>query len=373
MKAIVIDKHGGPEALTLRDIETPTPLGGEVLIKVEACGLNHLDIWTREGTAFPTKLPHILGCDVVGTVAAIGEPVIPAVKPNDSGNPVLGPRLQVNHSAGVTNLKVGDFVMVAPGMGCGTCAACLSGQDNLCTHYKMMGRDRWGGYAEYCTAPAKNLIPISRHYSAAEWAATPLVFLTAWHMLVTRAQLKKGETVLILAAGSGIGTAAIQIAKHLGATVIATASTDEKLSRSMTLGTDYTINYATHPEFHKDVKRLTSGRGVDVVFEHVGPATFRSSAASLAPGGRLVFCGATTGAEVAMNLRFMFVRQLSFLGSFMGTLEELKQVVPLLENGTFRPVLDSTFPLQEAATAHQKMADRDVFGKIVLTVDKLPY
>lgn len=342
MKAIVIDKHGGPEALTLRDIETPTPLGGDVLIKVEACGLNHLDIWTREGTAFPTKLPHILGCDVVGTVAELG--------------------------ADVSGVEVGDFVMVAPGMGCGTCAACLSGQDSLCTHYKMMGRDRWGGYAEYCTAPATNLIPISRHYSAAEWAATPLVFLTAWHMLVTRAQLKKGETVLILAAGSGIGTAAIQIAKHIGATVIATASTDEKLSRSMTLGTDYTINYATHPEFHKDVKKLTEGRGVDVVFEHVGPTTFRSSAASLAPGGRLVFCGATTGAEVAMNLRFMFVRQLSFLGSFMGTLAELKQVVPFLENGTFRPVLDSTFPLQEAAKAQQKMADRDVFGKIVLKI-----
>lgn len=342
MKAIVIDKHGGPEALTYREIETPQPTAGEVLIKVEACGLNHLDIWTRAGTAFPTKLPHILGSDVVGTVAELG--------------------------AGVSGINVGDFVMVAPGMGCGECVACLANNDSLCAHYHMMGRDRWGGYAEYCTAPAKSLIPISRRYSAAEWAATPLVFLTAWHMLVTRAQLKKGETVLILAAGSGIGTAAIQIAKHIGATVIATASTNEKLSRSMTLGADNTINYTTHPEFHKEVKKITDGRGVDVVFEHVGPSTFRSSAASLAPGGRLVFCGATTGAEVAMNLRFMFVRQLSFLGSFMGALSELKQVIPLLENGTFRPVLDSTFPLQDAAAAHQKMEDRNLFGKIVLKI-----
>lgn len=342
MKAIVIDQHGGLEALTYREIETPRPAAGEVLIKVEACGLNHLDIWTRAGTAFPTKLPHILGCDIVGTIAELG--------------------------ADVVGVKVGDFVMIAPGWGCGTCDACHAGSDSLCTHYKMMGRDRWGGYAEYCTAPAKNLIPISRRYSAAEWAAAPLVFLTAWHMLVTRAQLKKGETVLILAAGSGIGTAAIQIAKRLDATVIATASTDEKLKKAKELGADFGVNYTTHPEFHKEVKKLTNGRGVDVVFEHVGPTTFRSSAASLAPGGRLVFCGATTGAEVAMNLRFMFVRQLSFLGSFMGSFAELQQVVPLLENGTFKPVLDSAFPLKDAARAQQKMEDRNLFGKIVLTV-----
>lgn len=342
MKAIVIDKHDGPKALTLREIETPKPEANEVLIKVEACGLNHLDIWTREGTAFPTKLPHILGSDVVGTIAEVGP--------------------------GVVDAKIGDFVMVAPGTGCGTCAACLVDNESLCTHYQMMGRDRWGGYAEYCTAPAKSIIPISRHYSAAEWAATPLVFLTAWHMLVTRAQLKKGETVLILAAGSGIGSAAIQIAKRLDATVIVTASTDEKLAKAKELGVNFGINTSTHPEFHKEVKKLTNGRGVDVVFEHVGPATFRSSAASLTPGGRLVFCGATTGAEVTMNLRFMFVRQLSFLGSFMGALAELKQVVPLLENGTFRPVLDSVFSLKEAAKAQQKLEDRTVFGKVVLTV-----
>lgn len=343
MKAIVIDHHGGPEALIFREIETPKPTADDVLVNVEACGLNHLDIWTREGTAFPTKLPHVLGCDVVGTVAELG--------------------------AGVTEVNEGDFVMIAPGEGCGECAACRGGNDSLCAHYHMMGRDRWGGYAEYCTAPAASLIPITRRYSAAEWAATPLVFLTAWHMLVTRAQLKKGETVLVLAAGSGIGTAAIQIAKHIGATVIATASTDEKLKKAKELGADLTVNYTTHPEFHKEVKKLTNGRGVDVVFEHVGPATFRSSATSLAPGGRLVFCGATTGADVNMNLRFMFVRQLSFLGSFMGSLAELKQVVPLLENGTFKPILDSTFPLKDSAAAHQKMEDRNVFGKIVLTLN----
>lgn len=367
MKAIVIDRHGGPEALTYREIETPQPAAGEVLVKIEACGLNHLDIWTREGTAFPTKLPHILGCDVVGTVVAINSTVTPAVSPTDKRGPRTGSPLSLNHSVGMTKLKIGDFVMVAPGVGCGECPACLAGNDSLCSHYKMMGRDRWGGYAEYCTAPARAVISISRKYTAAEWAATPLVFLTAWHMLVTRAQLKKCETVLILAAGSGIGTAAIQIAKHLGATVIATASTDEKLAKAAALGADCGVNYTTHPEFHKEVKKLTNGRGVDVVFEHVGPTTFRSSAASLAPGGRLVFCGATTGAEVAMNLRFMFVRQLSFLGSFMGSLSELKQVVPLLENGTFKPVLDSTFPLRDAALAHQKMEDRNIFGKIVMT------
>lgn len=332
MKAVVIDQHGGLDALQYREIETPSPASDEVLIKVEACGLNHLDIWTREGTAFPTKLPHILGCDVVGTVVGTGE-----------------------------------FVMVAPGWSCGECDTCKAGHGEFCSHYKMMGRDRWGGYAEYATAPAKCIIPISRKYSAAEWAAAPLVFLTAYHMLVTRAQLKKGETVVILAAGSGVGTAAVQLAKHIGATVIATASTDEKLAKAKALGADHTINYTTHPEFHKEVKRLTNGQGANVVFEHVGPATWRSSSASLAPGGRLVFCGATTGAEVTMNLRFMFVRQLSFLGSFMGTLSELKQVVPLLESGAVKPVLDSTFPLQDASVAHKKMEDRNLFGKIVLT------
>ncbi len=345
MKAVVIDHHGGLEALAFREIETPKPATGEVLIKIEACGLNHLDIWTREGTAFPTTLPHILGCDVVGTVAEWGGPF---------------------DKLGANRIQVGDFVMVVPGAGCGECAACLANNDSLCAHYHIIGRDRWGGYAEYCTAPAKAVIPISRRYSAAEWAATPLVFLTAWHMLITRAQLKKGETVLILAAGSGIGTAAIQIAKHIGATVVATASTDEKLAKAKQLGVDHGINYTTYPEFHKEVKRLTNARGVDVVFEHVGPATFRSSAASLAPGGRLVFCGATTGAEVNMNLRFMFVRQLSFLGSFMGSLSELKQVVPLIEAETLKPIVDSTFPLHEAAKAHQKLEGRNVFGKIVL-------
>jgi len=341
MKAIIIDQHGNQNSLKFRDIETPKPQPDEVLIKVEACGLNHLDIWTREGTAFPTKLPHVLGCDVVGTVAELGN--------------------------GATGVNVGDFVIVAPGWGCGECDMCKAGNDSLCAHYKMMGRDRWGGYAEYCTAPARCIIPISRKYSAAEWAAMPLVSLTAYHMLVTRAQLKKGETVLILAAGSGIGSIAVQLAKHLGATVIATASTDEKLEKARALGANRGINYTTHPEFHKEVKKLTDGRGVNVVFEHVGPATWRSSSASLAPGGRLEFCGATTGAEVIMNFRFMFVRQLSFLGSFMGNFSELKQVVPLIESGAIKPVVDSTFPLQDAAIAHKKMEDRNVFGKIVLT------
>lgn len=332
MKAIVIAEYGTAASMRYTDIDTPQPQAGEVLIKVEACGLNHLDIWTRAGTGFPVQLPHIVGSDVVGTTAE------------------------------------GDFVMVAPGAGCGECTACKADNDSLCAHYQMMGRDRWGGYAEYCTAPAKSIIPISRKYSAAEWAATPLVFLTAWHMLVTRAQLKKGETVLILAAGSGIGTAAIQIAKHLGATVIATASTDEKLAKAKALGADHGVNYTQYPEFHKEVKKVTAGRGVDVVFEHVGPTTFRSSAASLAPGGRLVFCGATTGAEVPMNLRFMFVRQLSFLGSFMGSLAELKKVIPLLESGVLKPIVDSTFPLKNAASAQQKLEDRNVFGKVVLTI-----
>lgn len=340
MQAMVFDQHGGPEVLQYRELPTPRPAHGEVLVKIAACGLNHLDLWTREGLGTPIPMPHILGCEPVGTIAELGP--------------------------GVTGCTVGDLVVCVPGTSCGNCPACLSGNDSLCPAYQIFGFQRQGGYAEYCVCPAKDAIPVSNTLKPEEWAAIPLVFLTAWHMLVTRAVLQAGETVLVHGAGSGIGSAAIQIAKLMGCRVITTAGSAEKLAKAQQLGADCGINYTTDKEFHRTVKKYNNGRGVDVVFEHIGQSTWTESLASMAPGGRLVFCGATSGPTVTMDLRFVFVRQLSILGSYMGNTHELLKVLALVEEGKLRPVLDSTFPLQDARTAHERMTARNLFGKLVL-------
>ncbi|MBI4366351.1 MAG: zinc-binding dehydrogenase [Deltaproteobacteria bacterium] len=340
MKAVVFDQHGGLEVLQHREVPTPKPGHGEVLVRVAACGLNHLDLWTREGMGIPIPMPHILGCEPVGQVAELGP--------------------------GVEALEVGDRVLCSPGTSCGNCPACLAGNDSLCPRYEVLGFQRQGGYAEYCVCPAKDAIRVSNKYSAAEWAAVPLVFLTAWHMLMTRAGLAAGESVLVHGAGSGIGSAAIQIAKLMGCTVIATAGSDGKLAKAKALGADHGINYTRQPEFHRAVKQTNGGRGVDVVFEHIGKATWTESLASMAPGARLVFCGATAGPQVTMDLRFVFVRQFSLLGSYMGAKRELVKVLELVERGQLRPVLDATFPLQDARAAQERMLSRDFFGKLVL-------
>lgn len=341
MKAVVFDQPGELDVLRLCEIPTPTPHAGEVLVRVQACGLNHLDIWTRQGLGMQIPLPHILGCEPVGVIADVGP-----------------------HVRGV---NVGDFVVCSPGVSCGNCAACLAGNDSACPAYEVTGFQRQGGYAEYCVHPAKDVIRVSNRLSAVEWAAVPLAFLTAWHMLITRAGLQPGERVLVHGAGSGIGSAAIQIAKLLGCTVVTTAGSDDKLTKAKNLGADFGINYKTTPEFHHDVKSALGGRGVDVVFEHIGAATWTESLASMHPGGRLVFCGTTTGPQVTMDLRYVFVRQFSILGSYMGAKRELLKVIELMEAGKLKPVVDSTFPLAHAKAAQEKMLSRDFFGKLVLT------
>lgn len=343
MRAIAFTEHGSLDNLQLMNLPDPQPAANEVLIKVAACGLNHLDIWTREGwQGLQVPMPHILGNDVVGTVEEVG-------------NKVQG-------------WKKGELVMVAPGLGCNQCVRCKAGQESLCANYQMMGLQRQGGYAEFTTAPASELIRIDNTWTTEEWAATPLVFLTAWHMLFGRAQLKPKETVLIHAAGSGIGSAGIQLAKHFGANVIATAGSDWKLQRARELGADHTINYTTHPEFHKQVQEITKGAGVDVVFEHIGPQTWNSSLKSLAKGGRVVFCGSTSGPKVDVDLRFTFMRQHSILGSYMGDKHELIKAVELLKQKKVKPILDSVFPLVDAKKAQEKMLSREIFGKLVLKV-----
>lgn len=340
MHAVFFREHGGLEKLEYGYQPEPAPGAGEVLVRVKACALNHLDLWTRQGMpGVKIPLPHILGCDVAGEVAKLGH--------------------------GVRGIRIGKRVVAAPGLSCGRCHYCRGGWDSLCDDYKILGFQVDGGYAEYVRVPARNLIPVSKRWTFEEWASTPLVFLTAWHMLVTRAHLKKGESVLIHAAGSGVGSAAIQIAKFLGARVLTTVGSDEKIRLAKALGADEVINYEKK-DFSLEVKRLNRNRGVDVVFEHIGPATFQKSLASLAPKGRLVTCGVTSGPTVNLDLRFLFVRQLSLFGSYMGGLRELHKVIRLLDKRKLRPVIDKVYPLREAAEAQSRMLERKNFGKIVL-------
>jgi NADPH:quinone reductase-like Zn-dependent oxidoreductase len=340
MKAVIFSKHGGPEQLQFSDVPIPQIHDDEVLVRVRACALNHLDIWVRQGLPGVT-LPHILGCESAGTVETVGKKV--------------------------TAVSKGQRVLIAPGICCGKCDRCREGWDSMCDSYKVMGYQVFGGYAEFVKCPAENVLPITEKWSFEEWAAVPLDFLTAWHMLFTRAALKKGESVLIHAAGSGVGSAAIQLAKWKGATVFTTASTDEKLALGQSLGADHIINYKKE-DFAHAVRRITKKKGVDVVLEHIGPDTWEKSLASLSKLGRLVTCGATSGPTVTMDLRLLFVRQLSISGCYMGGRKELAEVMKLVADGTVRPVVDKTFPLAEAASAHQRMLDRKNIGKIVLGV-----
>lgn len=341
MRAVIFEDHGGIEKLKYAYVPIPHVGPHEVLVKVKACALNHLDLWTLLGMpGIKIPLPHILGCDVAGEVVRLGSKV--------RGVPLNRP------------------VVVAPGISCGKCNFCKDGWDSLCSEYRILGLQAQGGYAEYVTAPVQNIIPVSRRFSYEQWASVPLVFLTAWHMLVTRAGLKKKEKVLIHAAGSGIGSAAIQIAKYLRAHVITTVGSDEKMKRAKSLGADEVINYRDK-DFVAEVKKITHGHGVDVVFEHIGPETFAKSLSSLTKKGRLVTCGVTSGPLVSLDLRFLFVCQLSIAGCYMGGIGELKKVVRLIRKRKLKPVVDKVFPLREASSALERMQSRLNFGKIVLT------
>ncbi|HKW62980.1 MAG TPA: zinc-binding dehydrogenase [Candidatus Acidoferrum sp.] len=342
MKAIVFHQHGAPDVLKYADAPEPTLRANDVLVRVRACALNHLDLWVRRGLPnVPIPLPHIPGSDIAGEIAKTG--------------------------ANVTNVRVGQEVVLAPLVSCGKCAACLAGLDNCCRQATNLGYMIDGGCAEFVRAPEVNCLPYPENLKWEEAAAIPLVFQTAWHMLVTRVQLQPGEDLLILGAGSGVGSAAIQIAKFFGARVIATAGSDEKLSKAKELGADHLINHKSQ-KIRDEVRRITNKRGVDVVFEHVGTATWEDSLASLTSTGRLVICGATTGYDAKVDLRFLFSRQLSLLGSYMGTKSELHTVMKLVAAGKLKPIVDRIFPLAEAAAAHAYLESSLQFGKVVLSV-----
>jgi NADPH:quinone reductase-like Zn-dependent oxidoreductase len=342
LKAILFRQHGGPEVLQYVDASEPEPGPNEVLVRVRACALNHLDLWVRRGLPnVPIPLPHIPGSDVAGEIATIG--------------------------ADVTTVRVGQKVVLAPLVSCGKCQACVAGLDNQCRLATNLGYMIDGGCAEFVRVPQVNCLPYPENLSFEEAAAVPLVFQTAWHMLVERARLQPGEDVLVLGAGSGVGSAAIQIAKFFGARVIATAGSDAKLEKARELGADFAINHKTQ-KIREEVRRITNKRGVDIVFEHVGTATWDDSLASLALAGRLVTCGNTTGYDAKIDLRFLFSRQLSVLGSYMGVKRELHTIMELVAAGKLKPVIDRVFPLTEAAAAHAYLESGQQFGKVVLSL-----
>jgi len=340
MKAMVLDRCGGPEVLELREVPDPVAGPGEVLVEVRACGINHLDLWVRQGLrGVDVQMPHILGNDVVGVIAAVG--------------------------AGVRHVKPGDKTLVLPTLSCGTCAACADGDDNLCRDYDVLGRRRNGGYAEKVAVPAVNCIPYPENLRWEEAAAIPLVFLTAWHMLVGQARLTPGEDCLVVGASSGVGSAAIQIARLIGARVIATAGSASKLERARALGAHEAVDHS-RGDFAAEVKALTGKKGVEVAVEHVGGRVFEQAAASLARNGRLVTCGATIGNQAALDLNALFGRHLTVMGSWMGRRGEMHEVLRFVRDGRLKPVLDSTMPLAQAADAHRRIEARQHFGKIVL-------
>jgi NADPH:quinone reductase-like Zn-dependent oxidoreductase len=339
MTAIAFTEHGGPEVLRPLELPVPEPGPGEVRVRIRAVALNHLDLWVRRGgPAFRLELPHRLGSDIVGEIDAVGP----------------GARA-----------TVGAKCVVQPGLSCMRCEACLGGHDNLCRYYKIIGEHAQGGYAPYHVVPDVNIAPYPERLDWPEAAASILTFLTAWQMVVHKARVQPGDTVLVHGAGSGIGVAAIQIAKLHGARVIATAGSPDKLAKARELGADVGIDY-TSTDFAAECRLLTGKRGVDTVIEHVGGDVFAASIRAVRNGGRIVTCGATAGFHPAVDLRHIFFRQIEVLGSTMGSKADLLAVLGHVAAGRLHPVVHATLPLAQAADAHRILEERKAFGKVVL-------
>ncbi|HVR74714.1 MAG TPA: zinc-binding dehydrogenase [Planctomycetota bacterium] len=340
MKAVWLDRHGGPEVLALSDRPVPECEPWEVLVEVKACGLNHLDIWVRKGGGRGFPIPLILGSDAVGIVVDA---------PEDS------------------NIAIGDEVVIYPAEGCLTCPACQRGDEQLCAKFKIYGAWRDGGLAERMAFPLRNCILKPKNLAWTQAAAVGINYITAWHMLVARAQVKPGEKILIQAAGSGVSTAALQIARFLGAHVLATSSTQSKLDHAEQCGAEVVVNYKTG-DVAASVLEWTKGLGVDVVVDHVGAPNWETDLKCLAKGGRLVFCGTTGGPEVKLNLAHTYFKGQSILGSTMGRRDELATILDLMGRGYFLPVVDRVFPMAEIAEAHTYLESGSQTGKVVIKV-----
>jgi len=340
MRAMAFAQPGGVEVLQLMDLPEPVIHDDEVLVQVKACALNHLDLWVRQGLPVKIPMPHIGGCETAGVVAKVG--------------------------SRVKGISVGQRVLISPGQ-CSLSSDWYNrGLDSCAEDYIIQGYQSQGGFAEYTKARAVDLLPISEAWSFVEWSAVPLTFVTAWNMLHTRAMVRPNDEVVVFGASSGVGTAAIQIAKAAAAHVFAVAGSEEKLKKAEQLGADVLINYNTQ-DISKEVKTRTNGRGADIVVEHVGAAVWQQAMRCLGRNGRLVTCGATTGSKVEIDLRFFFTMQHAVLGAYMGARHELLQCLRLLERRVFQPVVDSVFPLEKLREAQERMARREMFGKIVVT------
>jgi NADPH2:quinone reductase len=344
MKATVFDKHGPPEVLDYREIPNPVIGSNQVLVKVKAVALNHLDLFVRAGIpGLKLTMPHILGSDISGIVVESGE--------------------HFDH------LEEGTPVIIDPGVSCGTCEFCIRGEESLCKSYGILGEHYPGGYAEHMAIDVRKVIPIPERSGLdfTEAAAVPLTFMTAWRMLVTKAKLRPGDNILIIGIGGGVALAAMQIAMVTGARVFVTSSSNEKLERAKKMGADFGINYNETPDFHREVKRYTEGLGADVVLDSVGEATWSKSLRSLRKGGRLVTCGATSGPNAITNLNLVFWNQLEILGSTMASRAELNDALKLVWDRKLNPIVDRVLPLSKAKEAHELLEAGEQFGKIVLT------
>jgi len=343
MKAAFIREHGGLDKILYGDVPAPAAGPGQVRVRVRAGALNHLDIFVRKGIpGISLAFPHVMGSDGAGTVASVG--------------------------AGVTRVKEGDEVVLNPGINCGVCEFCLAGEHSLCVTFHLIGEHIAGTFAEYVVVPAVNAYPKPKGLSWEEAAAFPLAFLTAWRMLVTKARAKPGESLLVIGIGGGVSLAALQIAKMLGLVVGVTSGSAGKLARARELGADFGIDHSTS-DFSREVRELTGKRGVDIVLDSVGKATWKRSIASLARGGRLLTCGATTGPDPEEDLARIFWNQLTVYGSTMGTHAEFGAMLRMVSAGRLRPVVDMVFPLSEALEAQRRLEEKMQFGKIVLGVD----
>ena len=340
MKAVYLTGHGGLDALVYGDLPDPVPGAEEALVRVRACGVNHMDLWIRRGLPFlRLNFPFVPGMDIAGEVVA-----------GAHGSAALAP---------------GTRVILNPGVSCGRCRRCLSGRDNLCGSYHMLGEHVPGGYAELVKVPVQNLVPLPPELSFVTAACLPAVFITTWNMMFDQAKLEPGEWVLVHAGGSGVGSAAIQLARLVGANVIATAGSDEKVEKAKALGAQHAINYKTH-DFLREVRRITDKRGVDVVIEHIGEDVWERSLLCLTVGGRLVTCGASSGYQPKTNLRHVFFRNLQILGATSGSKASLFRIVQLVHEGKLAPVLDRVLPVKDARHAQELLEQRQQFGKLVL-------
>lgn len=344
MKAVYFEETGGTDVLRFGDMPRPQPGDGQALVRVLACGVNRLDIYARTGRT-PVKLPHISGSEAAGEVVAYGPGI--AIEP----------------------VAVGKLAAIAPYLFCGQCEYCVAGEETMCIRGDILGLASQGAFAEYVVVPASSLIPLPEGVSATQAAAVGLAMITAWRMLIEKARIQPGETVLVQAGGSGVGSAAIQIAKVAGARVIATVGSSAKIEHAQRLGADNVINY-NELDFTQEVRKLTGKRGVSLVVEHIGAATWAGSIASLARGGRLVTCGATTGNEGMTNIWTLFAKELKLIGSYGGTRTDLTTVLRLVANGQLHPVIARTLPMESMAEAQRLLEERNIFGKIVIDTTK---